>query len=89
MTDDRTLYMSTDHALYRARPGDDGRWRAEGLALAGLGGVRGLLIDPDDPRRWWACTADRGVLATRSATQIRAMSPLLKFDLFFIESVPA
>jgi photosystem II stability/assembly factor-like uncharacterized protein len=65
MTDDRTLYVGTDHALYRARPGGDGRWRAEGLALAGLGGVRGLLIDRDDPRRWWACTAANGVLATR------------------------
>ncbi|TMC09154.1 MAG: hypothetical protein E6J41_11255 [Chloroflexi bacterium] len=67
MTDDRTLYVGTDHALYRARPRDDGRWRAEGLALAGLGGVRGLVIDPDDPRRWWACTADTGVLVTRDA----------------------
>lgn len=64
MTDDRTLYVGTDHALYRARPGEDGRWRAEGLALAGLGGVRGLLIDPDQPRRWWACTAESGVLVT-------------------------
>ncbi|HSR26645.1 MAG TPA: hypothetical protein VLW53_24050, partial [Candidatus Eisenbacteria bacterium] len=64
MTDQRTLYIGTDHALYRARPGSDGRWRAEGVALAGLGGVRGLLIDPDEPRRWWACTADHGVLAT-------------------------
>jgi len=65
MTDDRTLYVGTDHALYRARPGEDGRWRAEGVALAGLGGVRGLVIDPDDPRRWWACTGGSGVLATR------------------------
>ncbi|HEY7198723.1 MAG TPA: hypothetical protein VIC57_00850, partial [Candidatus Dormibacteraeota bacterium] len=64
MTDDRTLYIGTDHALYRARPGGDGRWRAEGLALAGLGGVRGLLIDPAEPRRWWACTAEHGVLVT-------------------------
>jgi photosystem II stability/assembly factor-like uncharacterized protein len=64
MTDDRTLYVGTDHALYRARPDDAGRWRAEGLALAGLGGVRSLVIDPDEPRRWWACTADSGVLAT-------------------------
>jgi photosystem II stability/assembly factor-like uncharacterized protein len=65
MTDHRTLYVGTDHALYRARPGDDGRWRAEGLALAGLGGVRGLLVDPVEPRRWWACTAECGVLVTR------------------------
>jgi photosystem II stability/assembly factor-like uncharacterized protein len=65
MTDDRTLYLGTDHALYRARPDDDGRWRAEGVALAGLGGIRGLVIDPDDPRRWWACTADSGVMVTR------------------------
>jgi photosystem II stability/assembly factor-like uncharacterized protein len=65
MTDDRTLYVGTDHALYRARPGEDGRWRAEGVALAGLGGVRGLLVDPDEPRRWWACTGGGGVLATR------------------------
>ena len=65
MTDERTLYVGTDHALYRARPGDDGRWRAEGLALAGLGGVRGLLVDRAEPRRWWACTADSGVLVTR------------------------
>ena len=64
MTDHRTLYLCTDHALYRARPGDDGRWRAEGLALAGLGGVRSLLVDPLDPRRWWAATADSGVLVT-------------------------
>jgi photosystem II stability/assembly factor-like uncharacterized protein len=64
MTGDRTLYVGTDHALYRARPSEDGRWRAEGLALAGLGGVRGLVIDGDNPRRWWACTAARGVLAT-------------------------
>src|SRR5215472_5300944 len=64
VSDDRTLYVGTDHALYRARPGDDGRWRAEGVALAGLGGVRGLLIDPDQPRRWWACTAGHGVLRT-------------------------
>jgi photosystem II stability/assembly factor-like uncharacterized protein len=64
MTDDRTLYIGTDHALYRARPGGDGRWRAEGLALAGLGGVRGLMIDPAEPRRWWACTAEHGVLVT-------------------------
>jgi hypothetical protein len=64
MTDHRTLYVGTDHALYRARPGSDGRWRAEGVALAGLGGVRSLVIDPDEPRRWWACTADHGVLAT-------------------------
>jgi photosystem II stability/assembly factor-like uncharacterized protein len=64
MIDDRTLYIGTDHALYRARPGGDGRWRAEGLALAGLGGVRGLLIDPREPRRWLACTAERGVLVT-------------------------
>ena len=64
MTDNRTLYVGTDHALYRARPDRDGRWRAEGLALAGLGGVRGLVIDPDEPRRWWACTAAHGVLAT-------------------------
>ena len=67
MTDQRTLYIGTDHALYRARPGSDGRWRAEGVALAGLGGVRGLLIDSDEPRRWWACTADHGVLATADA----------------------
>jgi photosystem II stability/assembly factor-like uncharacterized protein len=65
MTDYRTLYVGTDHALYRARPAEDGRWRAEGVALAGLGGVRGLLIDPDEPRRWWACTAGSGVLVTR------------------------
>jgi photosystem II stability/assembly factor-like uncharacterized protein len=65
MTDHRTLYVGTDHALYRARPGDDGRWRAEGVALAGLGGVRGLLVDPEEPRRWWACTGDGGVLVTR------------------------
>jgi photosystem II stability/assembly factor-like uncharacterized protein len=64
MTDNRTLYVGTDHALYRARPDGEGRWRAEGLALAGLGGVRGLVIDPDEPRRWWACTAGHGVLAT-------------------------
>jgi photosystem II stability/assembly factor-like uncharacterized protein len=64
MTYQRTLYVGTDHALYRARPGDDGRWRAEGLALAGLGGVRGLIIDPDDPRHWWACTGESGVLVT-------------------------
>ncbi|HXM54479.1 MAG TPA: hypothetical protein VOB72_03755 [Candidatus Dormibacteraeota bacterium] len=64
MTDERTLYIGTDHALYRARPGGDGRWRAEGLALAGMGGVRGFVIDPDEPRRWWACTAGHGVLVT-------------------------
>src|ERR1041385_7418053 len=64
MTDERTLYVGTDHALYRARPGGDGRWRAEGLALAGVGGLRGLVIDPDEPRRWWACTAGSGVLVT-------------------------
>jgi photosystem II stability/assembly factor-like uncharacterized protein len=64
MTDERTLYVGTDHALYRARPDDDGRWRAEGVALAGLGGVRGLVVDPGDPRHWWACTADNGILAT-------------------------
>lgn len=64
MTDPRTLYIGTDHALYRARPSDDGRWRAEGVALAGLGGVRGLVVDPLDPRRWWACTGDSGVLVT-------------------------
>jgi photosystem II stability/assembly factor-like uncharacterized protein len=64
MTDHRTLYIGTDHALYRARPDDDGRWRAEGVALAGLGGVRGLVVDPQEPRRWWACTGDSGVLVT-------------------------
>jgi len=64
MTDHRTLYIGTDHALYRARPDDDGRWRAEGVALAGLGGVRGLVVDPHDRRRWWACTGDSGVLVT-------------------------
>jgi len=64
MTDHRTLYVGTDHALYRARPGDEGYWRAEGVALAGLGGVRGLVVDPLDPRRWWACTGERGVLMT-------------------------
>jgi photosystem II stability/assembly factor-like uncharacterized protein len=64
LTDHRTLYVGTDHALYRARPDSDGRWRAEGLALAGLGGVRGLLIDPGDPRRWVACTFGGGVMAT-------------------------
>jgi photosystem II stability/assembly factor-like uncharacterized protein len=63
-TADRALFMGTDHALYRARPGPDGRWRAEGIALAGLGGVRCLVIDDDDPKRWWACTAARGVLRT-------------------------
>jgi photosystem II stability/assembly factor-like uncharacterized protein len=67
MTGDRTLYVGTDHALYRAQPGPGGRWRAEGLALAGLGGVRCLLIDPDQPRRWWACTAAHGVLRTLDA----------------------
>jgi len=66
MIDDRTLYIGTDHALYRARPAGGGRWRAEGLALAGLGGVRGLLIDPDEPRRWWACTSEHGVLVTEN-----------------------
>jgi BNR/Asp-box repeat len=64
LTDDRTLYVGTDHALYRARPGGDGRWRAEGLALAGLGGVRGLLIDPEDRRHWLACTSACGVMVT-------------------------
>jgi photosystem II stability/assembly factor-like uncharacterized protein len=64
MTDRRTLYIGTDHALYRARPDADGRWRAEGVALAGLGGVRGLVVDPLDSRRWWACTGDSGVLVT-------------------------
>ncbi len=64
MTDHRTLYVGTDHALYRARPGLDGRWRAEGVALAELGGVRSLLIDPGAPRHWWACTANSGVLVT-------------------------
>ncbi|HEY4026000.1 MAG TPA: hypothetical protein VGO86_06180 [Candidatus Dormibacteraeota bacterium] len=64
LTDDRTLYVGTDHALYQARPGGDGRWRAEGLALAGLGGVRGLLIDAGDARRWVACTSQCGVLVT-------------------------
>ena len=29
-----------------------------------MGGVRGLVIDPHEPRRWWACTAERGVLVT-------------------------
>jgi photosystem II stability/assembly factor-like uncharacterized protein len=58
------LYVGTDHALYRARRGSDGRWRAEGVALAGLGGVRGLLIDPDEPRRWAACTSTCGVMVT-------------------------
>jgi hypothetical protein len=71
MTDDRTLYVGTDHALYRARPDEDGRWRAEGVALAGLGGVRGLVIDPVDPRRWWACTADSGVLVTHDGIHWR------------------
>jgi photosystem II stability/assembly factor-like uncharacterized protein len=64
MTDHRTLYIGTDHALYRARPEDDGRWRAEGVALAGLGGVRDLVIDPLDSRRWWASTGGSGVLVT-------------------------
>src|SRR5215472_15797198 len=64
MTDHRTLYIGTDHALYRARPDDEGRWRAEGVALAGLGGVRGLVLDPLDSRRWWACTGDSDVLVT-------------------------
>jgi photosystem II stability/assembly factor-like uncharacterized protein len=26
--------------------------------------VRGLLVDPLDPRRWWACTGEGGVLVT-------------------------
>ena len=65
MTDHRTLYMSTDHALYRARPDAGGRWRAEGVALAGLGGVRCLLIDPDDRRHWWACTATSGIMVSQ------------------------
>jgi photosystem II stability/assembly factor-like uncharacterized protein len=64
MTNHRTLYIGTDHALYRARPDDEARWRAEGVALAGLGGVRGLVVDPLDSRRWWACTGDSGVLVT-------------------------
>src|SRR5260370_7745873 len=67
MTDHRTLYMCTDHALYRARPDASGGWRAEGVALAGVGGVRGLLIDPDDRRHWWACTAASGVVVSEDA----------------------
>src|SRR5260370_33605491 len=67
MTDHRTLYMCTDHALYRARPDASGGWRAEGVALAGVGGVRGLLIDPDDRRHWGACTAASGVVVSEDA----------------------
>jgi len=67
VTGDRSLYVGTGHALYRAWPGADGRWRAEGVALAGVGGVRGLVIDPDDPRRWCACTSSHGVLVSDDA----------------------
>src|SRR5262249_40359883 len=63
MTDERTLYVGTDHALYRARPDDGGRWRAEGGALAGLGGVRGLVGGRGDPRPWWGGTAGHGIPA--------------------------